>query len=138
MARDLVRRFGYIDFTSEQIEYLKYGRGVDTTRMTERLGFDPEYTTRADVRRVPAARTPWVACCRGTLRGASMTMPGDHDRRCGAMSDAQVIPLNPEREPDDAVTVTSPASGSWPVRCASCGGASRASTRSTTSGSTAS
>ena len=66
MARDLVRRFGYIDFTSEQIEYLKYGRGVDTSRMTERLGFVPEYSTRgtfdAFLRAHPLGRVlPWDA-----------------------------------------------------------------------------
>jgi UDP-glucose 4-epimerase len=46
VARDLVRRFGYIDFTSEQIEYLKYGRGVDTCRIRDRLGFTAGYSTR--------------------------------------------------------------------------------------------
>ncbi|MCZ3388128.1 MAG: NAD-dependent epimerase/dehydratase family protein [Actinomycetia bacterium] len=46
VMRNLVRRFGYIDFTSEQIEYLKYGRGVDTSRITERLGFVTGYSTR--------------------------------------------------------------------------------------------
>ena len=29
------------------MQYLAYGRGLDTTRMREVLGFDPLYTTRA-------------------------------------------------------------------------------------------
>ncbi|MEQ7125489.1 NAD-dependent epimerase/dehydratase family protein [Actinopolymorpha sp. B11F2] len=33
------------DFTPEQLSYLTYGRGVDTTRMREELGFKPIYTT---------------------------------------------------------------------------------------------
>jgi UDP-glucose 4-epimerase len=45
VARDLVRRSGYIDFTSEQIEYLKYGRGIDTSRIQQRLGFTARYST---------------------------------------------------------------------------------------------
>ncbi|MGH3487516.1 MAG: NAD-dependent epimerase/dehydratase family protein [Actinopolymorphaceae bacterium] len=33
------------DFTPEQLSYLTYGRGVDTTRMREELGFKPTYST---------------------------------------------------------------------------------------------
>jgi len=64
VARDLVRRFGYIDFTSEQIEYLKYGRGVDTSRIRNHLGFVASYSTRdtfdAFLRAHPLGRVlPW-------------------------------------------------------------------------------
>jgi UDP-glucose 4-epimerase len=45
MARDVVRRMGYIDFTSEQIEHLKYGRGIDTSRIRDRLGYSARYST---------------------------------------------------------------------------------------------
>jgi UDP-glucose 4-epimerase len=45
VARDIVRRMGYIDFTSEQIEHLKYGRGIDTSRIRERLGFSAKFST---------------------------------------------------------------------------------------------
>ncbi len=37
---------GLADFSPEQVRFLTYGRGVDTTRMREILGFVPEYTTR--------------------------------------------------------------------------------------------
>lgn len=33
------------DFSPEQLAFLTYGRGVDTTRMREMLGFEPAYTT---------------------------------------------------------------------------------------------
>jgi UDP-glucose 4-epimerase len=33
------------DFSPEQLSFLTYGRGVDTTRMREVLGFEPRYTT---------------------------------------------------------------------------------------------
>jgi UDP-glucose 4-epimerase len=44
-VRELVRRAGLVDFSPEQVEFLKYGRGVDTTKMRTVLGFEPEYTT---------------------------------------------------------------------------------------------
>ena len=33
------------NFSSEQIDYLAFGRGVDTTRMRQVLGFEPVFTT---------------------------------------------------------------------------------------------
>ena len=46
VAREVGRRFGMLDFSSEQVEYLKYGRGIDTTKMRQVLGFEPRYTTQ--------------------------------------------------------------------------------------------
>jgi UDP-glucose 4-epimerase len=40
-----VRQSRVADFSPEQMAYLTYGRGVDTTRMRDVLGFEPEYTT---------------------------------------------------------------------------------------------
>lgn len=37
---------GLADFSPEQVRFLTFGRGVDTTRMREVLGFEPEYTTQ--------------------------------------------------------------------------------------------
>ena len=45
ITRNAIRRFGLIDSSAEQIDFLKYGRGVDTTRIKEELGFQPVYTT---------------------------------------------------------------------------------------------
>ena len=45
MARDLVRRSGLIDFSPEQVEFLKYGRVVDTTRVTRETGWRPSHPT---------------------------------------------------------------------------------------------
>lgn len=45
VAREVGRRFGLLDFSSEQLEFLKYGRGLDTTKMREVLGFEPSFTT---------------------------------------------------------------------------------------------
>jgi UDP-glucose 4-epimerase len=43
----VVRRFRLADFSPDQITFLTYGRGIDTTRMRTELGFEPEYTTAA-------------------------------------------------------------------------------------------
>jgi UDP-glucose 4-epimerase len=40
------RRTGLTDFSPDQVRYLTYGRGLDTTRMREVLGLGPQYTTR--------------------------------------------------------------------------------------------
>ena len=50
----MLRAVGVTDFSPEQMAYLTYGRGVDTTRMREVLGFEPEHTTASafeDLRR---------------------------------------------------------------------------------------
>ncbi|HEX6248627.1 MAG TPA: NAD-dependent epimerase/dehydratase family protein [Nocardioidaceae bacterium] len=50
----VVRQSRVADFSPEQIAYLTYGRGVDTTRMAAVLGFEPAHTTASafdDLRR---------------------------------------------------------------------------------------
>jgi UDP-glucose 4-epimerase len=46
-ARDLSRRLGIIDFSPEYVEFLKYGRVVDTSRVTRELEWSPAYSTMA-------------------------------------------------------------------------------------------
>jgi UDP-glucose 4-epimerase len=41
----VLRRAGLADLSPEQVAFLTYGRGVDTTRMRRELGFTPKYTT---------------------------------------------------------------------------------------------
>jgi UDP-glucose 4-epimerase len=42
----VVRHAGLADFSQEQVQYLAWGRVIDTTRMREVLRLEPEYTTR--------------------------------------------------------------------------------------------
>ena len=42
----MYRRTGLADFSAEQIRFLTYGRGLDTTRMRSVLGLEPRFTTR--------------------------------------------------------------------------------------------
>jgi UDP-glucose 4-epimerase len=45
-VRTLYRGTGLTDFSREQIRYLSYGRGLDTTRMRTVLGLSPRFSTR--------------------------------------------------------------------------------------------
>jgi UDP-glucose 4-epimerase len=46
------------DFSPEQLGFLTYGRGVDTTRMRDMLGFEPAYTTEEAFADFAASLTP--------------------------------------------------------------------------------
>jgi UDP-glucose 4-epimerase len=43
----VVKRSGLADFSSDQLTFLAFGRGLDTTRMRTVLEFEPRFTTRA-------------------------------------------------------------------------------------------
>ncbi|GAA6524865.1 NAD-dependent epimerase/dehydratase family protein [Intrasporangium sp. DVR] len=43
---NLVKRSGLADFSPDQVAFLAFGRGLDTTRMRKVLSFEPQYTTR--------------------------------------------------------------------------------------------
>ncbi len=45
LVSSALRQAKAVDFSPEQINFLSFGRGVDTTRMREVLGFEPTYTT---------------------------------------------------------------------------------------------
>jgi UDP-glucose 4-epimerase len=40
-----MRQARFSDFSPEQLGFLTYGRGVDTTRMRAVLGFEPQFST---------------------------------------------------------------------------------------------
>jgi UDP-glucose 4-epimerase len=43
----MIRGAGLSDFSPEQVAFLTFGRGVDTTRMRQEFGFHPQFTTAA-------------------------------------------------------------------------------------------
>jgi UDP-glucose 4-epimerase len=43
----LSRRFGFVDYSPEQMRFLNFGRVVDTTVLHEMFGYTPRYTTEA-------------------------------------------------------------------------------------------
>jgi len=42
-----VRRAGLVDFSTDQLRFLLYGRVVDNSRLKKAFGFTPGFTTRA-------------------------------------------------------------------------------------------
>jgi UDP-glucose 4-epimerase len=46
VVRQLFRRQGLVDLSRDQMRFLSYGRGLDTTRMRDALGLQPRFTTR--------------------------------------------------------------------------------------------
>lgn len=70
---DFAKRFGLVDIGSDQLDMMTFGRGLDTTRMREDLGFEPVYSTRAAYEdfaratkgrvmdRLPFAQPGWTA-----------------------------------------------------------------------------
>jgi UDP-glucose 4-epimerase len=43
----VVRRLGIVDFATDQLRYLVYGRVADNARMKERFGYEPAFTSKA-------------------------------------------------------------------------------------------
>jgi UDP-glucose 4-epimerase len=41
----LTRRFGFVDYSPEQMRFLNFGRVVDTTVLRDEFGYTPRYTT---------------------------------------------------------------------------------------------
>jgi UDP-glucose 4-epimerase len=54
----LVRQAHLVDFSTDQIDALTYGRGMDTTRFTEATGWRPRFSSRAALDEFVAAAAP--------------------------------------------------------------------------------
>jgi UDP-glucose 4-epimerase len=72
----MVKRAGLADFSDDQVQYLAYGRGLDTTRMRAVLGFEPLHTTREaflDFAPHVTAVVPGAASAVNAVQGAAGT-----------------------------------------------------------------
>jgi UDP-glucose 4-epimerase len=47
LAANVVRRLGLVDFPSDQVQFLVYGRVADNERLKRVFGYTPKFTTRA-------------------------------------------------------------------------------------------
>jgi UDP-glucose 4-epimerase len=68
----VLRQMRLADFSPEQLSFLTFGRGIDTTRMRTELGFEPAYTTEeafADF----AASMPAASRLSGSLTGRAVS-----------------------------------------------------------------
>ena len=55
-----IRQTRRADFSPEQVAFLTYGRGLDTTRMRSMLGFEPAFTTAAAFADFASALAPGI------------------------------------------------------------------------------
>jgi UDP-glucose 4-epimerase len=55
-----IRQTRVADFSPEQVAFLTYGRGLDTTRMRTMLGFEPKFTTAAAFADFAASLSPGI------------------------------------------------------------------------------
>lgn len=55
-----IRQTRVADFSPEQVAFLTYGRGLDTTRMRRILGFEPKFTTAAGFADFAASLSPGI------------------------------------------------------------------------------
>jgi UDP-glucose 4-epimerase len=60
-----IKRAGLADFSADQMQYLAWGRGMDTSRMREVLHLEPDFTTRT-------AFEDFISHTGSGLRGAEM------------------------------------------------------------------
>jgi len=70
-----MRQARVADFSREQVSFLTYGRGVETTRMREVLGFHPSRTTEEAFSEFAASIEPGVISER-RVRAAEATLLG--------------------------------------------------------------
>jgi UDP-glucose 4-epimerase len=86
IAGSLVRNSGVVEFTAEDARYLNYGRVVDTTRLREKFGYTPRYTTAGAVASfLPEARSGSRLALAGVHVGARL-LQARRDRRRLAIS----------------------------------------------------
>jgi UDP-glucose 4-epimerase len=70
------RRVGLADFSPDQMSFLAFGRGLDTTRMRSVLGFEPRFTSRGafqDFARTVGPAVPAAAAVGDAVSGVAGT-----------------------------------------------------------------
>ena len=68
----VLRQTGAADFSPEQLGFLTYGRGVDTTRMRSVLGFEPAYSTAEALEDFGRGLAPGLAVGEHVLDGIDL------------------------------------------------------------------
>ncbi|MGL5930279.1 MAG: NAD-dependent epimerase/dehydratase family protein [Dermatophilaceae bacterium] len=72
MVGGVTRRLGLADFSPDQMSFLAFGRGLDTTRMRSVLGLEPRFTSRAafeDFARTMGPAVPALSAVVGVVGG---------------------------------------------------------------------
>ena len=95
---NLLRQARVADFSPEQLGFLTYGRGVDTTRMRAELGFEPTMTTAETFADFATTLTPTGGRTERVLAGLAQALPeveGPAPAPLDAAGDAQPAPRRP-------------------------------------------
>ncbi|MDP3891669.1 NAD-dependent epimerase/dehydratase family protein [Nocardioides sp.] len=80
-----IRQARLADFSPEQLAFLTYGRGVDTTRMREELGFHPVHTTASAFADFGSNLPPRTHGSERVLDGLTRTLAAATDESRGAL-----------------------------------------------------
>ena len=93
------RQAGLADFSPEQVEFLTYGRGMDTTRMRTVLGFEPRYTTEEAFADFGTTSLAPPGSPSRTTRVVSLEDLGPEASSEATVADAEIIPLGTRGRP---------------------------------------
>jgi UDP-glucose 4-epimerase len=90
-----LRRAGVAEFSPDFVQYLAYGRCLDTTRMHEVLGFTPRYSTRSafeDFARHLGPAVPGLPLLRSAVAGTASAVAGVVTAAAGAAAASSGTP----------------------------------------------
>ena len=106
-----LRRSRLADFSPEQVGFLTFGRGVDTTRMRTVLGFEPAYTTAEAFADFGSTIEPTGGQSVRALDGLAHALVPAEARQLGAgMGDAEIIPIGTRGRPGRGTGKDKPSS----------------------------
>ncbi len=77
----VLRRAGLVDFSPEQLAFLEHGRGVDITRLTAEMGYQPAYSTAEAFSDFVNARLPRRLVTPARASAAEATVRATLERR---------------------------------------------------------
>jgi UDP-glucose 4-epimerase len=73
----VLRQARLADFSPEQLSFLTFGRGIDTTRMRTELGFEPDYTTAEAFADFASSMPPSSRISERAVAGLADLLPDD-------------------------------------------------------------
>ena len=74
----VLRQARLADFSPEQLTFLTFGRGIDTTRMRTELGFEPDYTTAEAFADFASSMPATSRVSERAVAGLADLLPPDH------------------------------------------------------------
>ena len=107
-----IRQTRVADFSPEQVAFLTFGRGLDTTRMRSMLGFEPSFTTAEAFADFAASVAPGIFGPRAGARHRVGPRRAPSTSGRGAVGDAEIIPIGTRGKPGRGTGDAKPSSNS--------------------------